>query len=338
MMDKTYTVSDYGYESFQIEFDAWEEDGSDECNWNPGDDARVQVTTAPINWRSSPPNTWVGLDIPLRASTLTSDRTQNWTAWIRYRWTIQAPVITSQPSLAPTGRCIGEPTQRLCVQANYDTYYQWQVANDVDCDRIGPSAWSDIPGAVCNCFDVPQTPGTRLYRVRVFNRSGTGSTINSANPSGSRYQEVYSNCVPVTYFNFTPTITSTLTCGATIVPGSTHTFSIPPYPGAISYNWSVSPAAGVTISNPTSFSTNITFPSTPGTYVVTVTVGETCPGSTTATCNVVVPTADCSFIYVTPSGTAGAAGTKDDPANIERAIQLTQRSDKESIAYSFTWK
>ncbi|MCS7074844.1 MAG: hypothetical protein NZ108_10295, partial [Bacteroidia bacterium] len=318
MLNKTYTVTDAGFESFNIEWDVWEEEGSDECNWNPGDDARVQVTTN-VNWRSSPPNTWNQLDIPLRASTSTGDRTKNWTAWIRYRWNIGPPVITAQPSLSPAGRCIGEPTQNICVQANNDTYYQWQVGIGNDC---ATASWSDIAGATCNCYSVPQTPGTRFYRVRVFNRSGSGSTVNSMNPTGSRYQEVISNCVPVTYFNFTPTITSSAGCPATIVPGSTHSFSIPVVPGASSYLWTVTPSLGVTISNPTSNSTNITFPTTQGTYTVRIIVGEPCVGSTEATCIITVPSADCNNVYVTPGGSATGAGTVDDPVNIERAIQL----------------
>ena len=337
MMDRNITTAEFGRTFFNMRFDIFEKDGSgSECVWEGADDARYTTPVATplqINWRSSPPNTWNYMDIPVRASAYSnsaadnSNRGTNWTVWVRYRWTIGPPVIIGQPT-APPANCIGQAASHMCVQADNATYYQWQVQTADNCGAANPAAWTDLPGETCNCLTLPQVAGTRLYRVRAFNRNGQGSIVSSSSPTGSRYQETFSNCVPITFFPYAPPITGTIQCGGSVTGGETRNFSIPAVPGAAGYLWQVTGPGTATISTPNSNSTNITFPSNVGLYTVTVTVVDLCAAAdATSSCNITVAAPNCDAIYVSQTGNDLATGGPSDPVvTLTRAFQLITAS------------
>ncbi|MBK9459356.1 MAG: hypothetical protein IPN94_07950 [Sphingobacteriales bacterium] len=296
LLTRNYTTAQTNFKEFEMEFELWEEDCNPDCAYNASgcvlgigaDDAYYFGTTGLINWRNSIPSVgtnsayWNYLDIPVRAS---STSYQNWTVWIRYRWIQAAPTVAAITTPDRT-LCVGTPTT-LSVNAQQATFYQWQTTTVTGDDNGDPYTgcpvnapglvWTDISGAYWKDYIPPQTPGTRLYRCRIRNRTGTGSYTNA----GSRYQEVFSDCFRVTYFPYAPPISS-VACGASAVGGVPYSFSIPVPPAigavanATSYAWTVSPSAGVTISAPSAATTNITFPAAPNTYTITMTVADAC--------------------------------------------------------------
>lgn len=338
ILSKTYNTSSTNFESFEIEFEAWEEDPfpTDEFVYESDDDAHLPPTSSGvINWRSSPPNTWNYLDFPVRAG---SGGYENWTMWIRYKWTQGAPAIVTQPSAGGADRsfCTGTSTT-LSVVANSSTYYQWQITSITG--PAGPTCpttgWTDIPGANCPDYVPPQTPGTRIYRCALMNRTGPGST----GPSGDRLNVIFTDCVRVTYFDYAPPITSpTAVCNSTVLPNSTHVFSIPAVPATdavanANFTWSANGPAPVTPSPATGTSTSITFPSAPGTYTITCTVNNStlnCAPNTAnegvTTCLLTVTEPDCGVIHVSPSGNPSGVGTISDPVTIQQAVMLANSS------------
>ncbi|MDD3876259.1 MAG: gliding motility-associated C-terminal domain-containing protein [Bacteroidales bacterium] len=338
LLSKSYSTSDTNFESFELEFETWEEDPfpTNEFVYENDDDAHLSpLSTGPINWRNSPPNKWNYLDIPIRAG---NGEYENWTMWIRYKWTQGSPVIITQPSAGGADRtlCIGTPTT-LTVNANSTTFYQWQVT-----DVTGPAGpacpstgWTDITGAYCPQYTPPQTPGTRIYRCMLMNRTGTGSTT----PNGDRLKRIYTDCVRITYYDFSPVISSlTAVCNSTVLPGSTHIFSIPAVPSVgasanATFTWSVTGPATVTPTPITGTSTTITFPSTPGIYTIYCTVNNTslnCAPNTSnegvSTCIVTVTEPDCGIIHASPSGNPTGVGTESDPVQIQQALFLANSS------------
>jgi hypothetical protein len=167
----------------------------------------------------------------------------------------------------------------------------------------------------------------------VFNRNGTGSV----SAAGAPYAYAYSECVRVTYFPYAPPISSPA-CGASITSGAAISFSIPVVPAvgavanATSYTWSVSPAAGVTISTPNATSTNITFTNT-GPYIVTMTVTDACgAANATSTCNVNVTTSSCGYVYLSTTGNDVNPGTESQPKlTLANAIALANSSSTKHI-------
>ncbi|MBK6821418.1 MAG: hypothetical protein IPG85_18270 [Bacteroidetes bacterium] len=143
------------------------------------------------------------------------------------------------------------------------------------------ATWTDIPNAYWKDYTPPETPGTRLYRCVISNRTGEGSYTSS----GPSLNTVVSDCFRVTYFPYALPIISN-TCGSSIVGGVAYSFTIPIVPAigavanATSYAWTVTPNSGVVISNPTGTTTNITFPPPNGsqTYTIRLTVVDACNG------------------------------------------------------------
>jgi len=217
--------------------------------------------------------------------------------------------------------CPGESTT-LTVSVNswngwsLGRLIQWQVSTNTDCNA--PATWTDIPGANSLSYTPPQTPGTRLYRC-----------IISSHCNNINLQQVISQCVRVTYHPYAAPIISNV-CNGVAVPGVPVQFCTtqPPAPNASyansSYQWSVSPAGGVTISNPTSACTDITF-TTSGSVTISLTYGDACPeANATAICATTVSPPACDMIYVDgATGNNANIGLPGSPvSNLWRAFQL----------------
>jgi hypothetical protein len=246
----------------------------------------------------------------------------------RYEWRYaEAPAITTQPD-ANTVECIGTPVT-LTVAVGNDLYgrnmgrhYQWQVSTNTACS--GATGWTNIAGATSANYTVPQTPGTRLYRCLITSNCTADFTSNTAT----------SNCSRVSYFPYgngasMPPIVSSA-CGSSVLPGVAYSFSalLPPAVNGVanqsSWTWTVSPAAGVTISSPNSATTNITF-SNSVVHTVTLTYGDACAATDGfSTCLVTISQPSCDFIYVDwTNGNDVNAGGPDGPVRtLGRAMQL----------------
>lgn len=341
------------FTSVDIDFELWEEDGCgpdnqyNTCSFpsNAGNDDEHHYTgLKTIKWRDSPPNTWNEVDFPLRNGT---GKFNNWTIWLEYRWNIDPPTasIDNSGNFGSGGTyvdrilCNTTPTT-ISATTEHATYYQWEVANvtgpETDPSGTCPSGavWSNAPGAsTCPDYVPPTTPGTRIYRLKVMNRSGSGSTTNS----GNRLNVAYSECVRVTYLPYAPPIVSGI-CGGNVLTSSTHVFTVK-LPDDIegvanvNYNWSVSPSSNVSISGGSTSTASITFP-TPtqvlngGNYTITLTTSGGGCSTASRTCNVTVVTEPVCNIHVVPGGTGG--GTIDDPAGLEYALSIVT-SDKNHI-------
>ncbi len=334
ILTKSYPDGTNNMESFTAKIQVWEEDGCGaDLDYNTGclfglgdDDIFAGPITKTVNWRSSPPNTFNYVDVPIR---LGSGGHENWNIRLRYRWTIGAPTISTVSGAGDQTYCSTDPAPTLTATTQNCTYYQWQVT-----DVTGPAGdacpvgatWTDIAGANCESYTVPKTPGTRIYRLVGMNRSGSGSTSGT----GPRLNVVYSECTRVTFFPYAPPIiSSSITCGSAVIAGATITVSTPTPPSvggvanATSYTWSVSPSAGVTIATPTATTTDITFPTTQTTYTITLTVARTGCANATSTCTITVLKPTCNYIYVSPTGSDAAGGGPTDPfLTLEKAIAV----------------
>lgn len=225
---RTYSAGQLGALQTNMQFQLWEDDcGADNLFEDPcgpfnsmEDDNFLQIGKD-FDWRSSPPNTWNYLDIPLQNATA---QYKNYTIWIEYMWTIGNPTATiaNSGTFGPGGNrfnrllCTGQTTT-ITANTQSATYFQWQVADRTGSSTNGtcPSGaeWTDIPGAICPTYTPPQVPGTRVYRLKVMNRSGSGST----SATGDRLAYGYSECVNVTYAPFISDIASTA-CGGAFSP------------------------------------------------------------------------------------------------------------------------
>lgn len=351
---RTYTIADVNMQSVHLAWDLWEEDSYDygsvfgiglNCGTDDnyegtdyafpylcinGDDVHiVSRVGAPgttvnvgydLNWRESPPNTFNTIDVPVRIG---NGRSQNWFLRFRYRWTIAAPTVSINTT--DLSGCIGTPITYSAanVSSTNATYFQWQVAN-VTSSGAGTcpvgATWTNVAGAVCPNISFPQVAGTRVYRLIVYNRNGTGSTTSS----GPKYDSAVSSCLRVTYFPFAPPIISTA-CGKTVPSGGTITFTVPTPPASnaiasgATYNWTISPTTNVspTSGTGTIFSPTFTSAAAGTTYTVTLTIVDAC-GATNATsnCSFLVSTPSCDQIYVAPAANGGSdanPGTASQP-------------------------
>jgi hypothetical protein len=346
LLNKNYTTAQINFKEFEVELELWEEDCSPDCAYNSSgcflgigaDDAYYFGTTGLINWRNSIPSVgtnaayWNYIDVPLRTS---STSYANWTVWLRYRWIQAAPTVAGVGPFDRPPLCVGTPTT-LSVTTTAATFYQWQVTDVTGDDNGEPfgscpasATWTDVSGAYWKDFIPPQTPGTRIYRCRVRNRTGAGSYT----ATGTRYQEAYSECFRVTYFPYAPPISS-VACNGSIVGGVPYSFStlVTPAVGAVanatSYTWTVSPSAGVTISAPNATTTNITFPNTTTTYTITLTVADACAATNaTSVCTTQVTQDYCGDIYVSTTGSDINPGGPSNPvASLQIAIALANGS------------
>lgn len=319
-----------------VDLETWEEDGcggdctGGSCTFNSDDTRCGRTRVGDINFWNEPPcqsNTYVGqftsgsfLSMHNRCSSNNGagygiDR-------LLINWSFaSSPTILSDAFPFDRVLCPGESTT-LTVSVNswngwsLGRLVQWQVSTNTDCNA--PATWTDIPGATSLSYTPPQTAGTRLYRC-----------IISSHCSDISQQQVISQCVRVTYHPYAAPIISNV-CNSVAVPGVPVQFCTtqPPAPNASyansSYQWSVSPAGGVTISNPTSACTDITF-TTSGSVTISLTYGDACPeANATAICATTVSPPACDMIYVDgATGNNANIGLPGAPvANLWRAFQL----------------
>jgi hypothetical protein len=325
-----YTIRSQGNSSasnFTLRFDGFEDNcNSDVCNYNPynfwdctpsvfGDSRRCNppdLTT--VNFRTTAPCTW----------------TTAWSPWCgdyrfeySYYWSYAtAPTIATQPTPANTSLCRGTTPPTYSVTATNDANgwnmrrnVQWQISTNTSC--ASPGTWTNISGATGASYTPTEIGGTRLYRALVTSNCAADFTSNTT----------ASNCVALTYnpmggggiHDNPPAVVSSI-CGATVLPGSTHTVSalLPPSVGAVanltSYNWTGS--AGVTFASPTAATTTVTVPTTAGTYSIAVTYIDGCAAADVGSpiCTFIVGSPSCNYIYVSPSGTnVVTAGGPDVP-------------------------
>ncbi len=350
---KSYTIADVNMQTVDIAWDLWEEDSYDygsvfgfglNCGTNDnyegsdygfpyvcanGDDAHVVSRVgAPgttvnvgysLNWRDSPPNTFNTVDVPVRIG---SSAYQNWFLRFRYRWTISTPTVSINTT--DLSGCLPTPIvySAANVTSTNATYFQWQVA-DIISTTVGVcpagAIWTNVAGAVCPNISFPLIAGTKLYRLVVYNRNGSGSTTTS----GPKYDSAVSNCVRVTYFPFAPPIISAA-CGKAVPAGSPIVFAVPtpPAPNAVvgaSYSWSIFPTANVSPTTGTGpiFSPTFTPAAAGTTYIVTLTIIDACASTNaTSSCTFLVSTPSCDQIYVAPSANGGSdvnPGTASQP-------------------------
>jgi gliding motility-associated-like protein len=319
-----------------IDLETWEEDGcgsnctSGTCTFNNDDVRCGRTRVGDINfWNQSPCQDMTYIGEYTSGSFLSmhnrcSDNNGKGYGIDRLivNWDFASPpTILSDAFPFDRVLCPGESTT-LTVSVNswngwsLGRLIQWQVSTNTDCNA--PATWTDIPGATSLSYTPPQTPGTRLYRC-----------IISSHCSDISQQQVISQCVRVTYHPYAAPIISNV-CNSVAVPGVPVQFCTtqPPAPNASyansSYQWSVSPAGGVTISNPTSACTDITF-TTSGSVTISLTYGDACPEvNATAVCETTVSPPACDMIYVDgATGNNTNIGLPGAPvANLWRAFQL----------------
>jgi hypothetical protein len=323
-----------------VDMQSWEEDGCgtecqpNSCTFNSDDTRCGRLRIGDIDFWQQPPcanNTYTGQFTSGNFLSMHNRCGDNNGAGyginqLIINWSFaSSPTITAEPTPLDRTLCIGNSTT-LTVGVNtwngwsLARIVQWQVSTNTDCAT--PGTWTDIPGANSLSYVPPQTPGTRLYRC-----------IISSHCSDINQQQVISQCVRVTYHPYGAPIISAV-CGSSAVPGVPIQFctTLPPNPNAsvnnTSYTWTVSPAAGVTISNPTGSCTNITF-TNQVTHTVTLTYGDACAAAdATASCTVTVSPPACDMIYVDASvGNDANLGYPNAPvATLRRAMQLVSGS------------
>ena len=323
-----YTANDSGFYKIDLEFEAWEDDGcgpSDQYNTgcNNNDDI-FAAASATLNWRNSVPNTWNGINLPVRMS---SSNNSNWTVGVEYKWTYADPVV----SIADGGNygtgtkfdrtlcALDESTTIYSNQTNA-YYYQWQRAKEVTGPDTDPNGfcgpdieWQNLGGEVCPTFTPPQTRGTRIYRLKVTNRNGDGSQSSS----GDGFSESYSECVRVTYFPFTPEINSAV-CNTAVFGGSIHNFYLPtpPQEGSfVNYDsivWTLQRPNGniipttITYPNSDDYTASITMPTDPtwiGQFVYAtcdIYYNGCSQSRRTVRCRVKIAPESCGYIHVDP--------------------------------------
>lgn len=330
------------------EYNAADAGGSWYCNLTSLQDDDAHVTTLPgnnyanipaagfrINWRNgapyeAPSNIWNYVDVPVLSNVGSgSSQYDNYFFRLRYKWTMANPSAVTVDQPDDLTLC-GTTPVTYTATASQATYYQWQVANQ----SSGPGGaicplsptWTNVTtSGNCSTYTPPATSGTRVYRVIAYNRTGPGSM----GATGAKYDSVISVCKRLTYLpvgvNASPIVSAA--CGASTFENTPTLFSATLAPdinaigGNVTYQWSTTPATAV-IANPTSTSTNITFP-TAGIYTVTLThINATC-GNTISTCTVNVSTSSCNYIYVSSTGSDANTGTETSPKlTLQGALSL----------------
>lgn len=331
-----------------VDMESWEEDGcgsdctAGTCTFNSDDTRCGRLRIGDINfWQQAPcqDNTYNGGFTSSNFLSMHNRCADNNGAGyginqLIINWSFaSAPTITTQPTDVSQGGpdrtlCIGSTTNMSVTVNSWNgwslgRHYQWQV-NDLttvptpssNCPTTG---WTDIPGATLSNYTPPQTPGTRLYRCLITSNCTANFTS----------QTVISECVRVTYHPFGAPILSAV-CGGVGLLNTPYNFSVTTVPNVsasvnnTSFNWSVSPSGGVTITNPTSSNTDITFANA-GTYTITMTYGDGCGAAdATSTCLVTVGISSCDVIYVSwNSGNDVNTGLPNAPVRtLNRAMQL----------------
>jgi hypothetical protein len=328
------------------------------CVWPPlgnlisipaSDFDRRATATATVNWRNSPPNTDNFVYVPIQLST---SQYQSHLARLRYRWTIANPVAGTVDGARDIILCPGVNHTMTVTGSTNATWYQWQYA-EVE-GPAGPACpsgaiWIDIPGAICPTYTTPAFTGTRVYRLKVFNRNGDGSKT----PNGEKFAESYTVCTRITVLNnIIVPIDSPLECGTSGSPTPVRAGSsislrpvLPPAPGSIDipgsppirYTWAANNGGTVNPDQPVGspWQTTVTFPTTSPTVVrvrMTTVVDERCPTATNRSfdCFYVTEDPGCSgitgVIYVSPTAPAGGIGTINRPYRIAEAFAAVASS------------
>ena len=318
-----------------VDMQSWEEDGcgsdceANTCTFNSDDVRCPRTRIGDIDFWNLPPcnnNVYVGEFTS--GSFLSQHNRCNQNNGAGYgideliiNWSFAStPTILSEAAPFDRTLCIGDVTS---LEVQVDTWngwslgqlVQWQISENTDCNS--PGAWVDIPGATSLIYEPAQLPGTRLYRC-----------IISSNCSDITIQNVISACVRVTYHPYAAPIISAACGGSTVsdVPVQFCTTEAPNAGASIgnTYTWTVSPSTNVTISDPNSACTDITFDDE-GTYTITLTYGDACPAADAeVTCITSVSAASCDLIYVDGvTGNNTNLGYPDEPvANLWRAMEL----------------
>lgn len=327
-MTWNYSANDSGFYKVDLQFEVWEDDGcgpSDQYNTGCiNSDDIFAAGSATLDWRNSVPNTWSGINLPIRMS---SSNNSNWTVGVEYKWTYADPAA----SIADGGnygtgtkfdRTLCALDESTTIYSNHTNayYYQWQRAKEVTGPDTDPNGfcgpdieWQNIGGEVCPTFTPPQTRGTRIYRLKVMNRNGDGSQTSS----GDAFAESYSECVRVTYFPFTPEINSAV-CNTAVFGGSIHNFYLPTPPeegSFVNYDsivWTLTKPNGtlipttITYPNGDDYSASITMPSDPSwigqfVYATCEIYYNNCSQTKrTVKCRVKIAPESCGYIHVDP--------------------------------------
>jgi hypothetical protein len=219
---------------------------------NASDDDRRATASGTVNWRNSPPNTDNFVYVPIQLST---SQYQSHLASLRYRWTIANPVAGTVDGARDIILCPGDNHTMTVTGSTNATWYQWQYA-EVE-GPAGPACpagatWIDIPGAICPTYTTPAFTGTRVYRLKVFNRNGDGSRT----PNGEKFAESYTVCTRISILNNVAVpIDSPLECGTSAAPTPVRAGSsislrpvLPPGTGSLDipgvrYEWSANNGA-----------------------------------------------------------------------------------------------
>lgn len=330
------TITAQPLNQLNIDMQSWEEDGcgstceSNTCTFNSDDTRCGRLRIGDINfWNQAPcqDNTYTGQFTSGNFLSMTNRCSDNngggyGLDQLIINWSFaSAPTITSQPTPFDRTLCPGTPTTLTVGVNSWNGWslarqVQWQISSNSDC--ANPGAWTNIPGANSLSYIPQELAGTRLYRC-----------VISSHCSNINLQQVVSECVRVTYHPFAAPILSSA-CGGNVVSGVPIQFCTTeqPNPNAsvnnTSYQWSVSPAAGTTISNPTGNCTEITF-TNEATYTISITYGDACPATDAlATCVTTVSPSGCNMIYVDAVvGNNANLGYPEAPvANLWRAMEL----------------
>ncbi len=345
-----YTISSSVASQLNVDMESWEEDGcgsectKDACSFNSDDTRCGRLRIGDINIWSGPPctnNVYNGQGSSGNFLSMHNRCADNNGAGyginqLIINWSFaSSPTITTQPTAIAQGGpdrilCIGTATSMMVAVNSWNgwslgQHYQWQVntltTNPVPSSGCPVTGWVDVPGATSSSYVPPQTPGTLLYRCIITSNCATDFTNHTT----------ASECVRITYQPYAAPIVSSV-CGLSISPGVAYNFCTTqvPNPGASvgnTFTWSVAPAAGVTIANPTSACTDITF-TTNATYTITLTYGDACAAiNASSTCNVTITPSACNTIYVSPTGNDANFGYETTPvASINRAFQLVTGS------------
>ncbi|MCZ2393686.1 MAG: T9SS type A sorting domain-containing protein [Chitinophagales bacterium] len=310
------------------------------------DNDNIRTASGTINWRNSPPNTDNYLYVPIH---LSGSRMQSHIARLKYRWSIPNPIAGTVDGPRDVIICPGATHPMNVTGSANSTFYQWQYA--VVNTPAGPACpptgttWIDVPaaqGGICPTgFNTGTFTGTRVYRLKVFNRNGPGSQTQN----GEKFAEAYTQCTRVTVLDsiIVPIDAGVLACGTAGSPtkvraGATITLQpvLPPDSGStpipgVRYTWAstggtVSPA--VPAGSP--WSTTLSFPNTSPTNVsvtMTTVVTDICPTATnyTKTCYFQTEDPGCAgvtgVLYASHLATPGTGiGTINRPYTLEEAF------------------
>jgi hypothetical protein len=309
---------------------------------------RYATTSGTVNWRNSPPDTDNFVYVPIQLST---SKFQSHLARIRYRWTIPEPVAGTVSGDRDVILCPGEAYSMTVTGSTNATWYQWQYA-EVE-GPAGPACpsgatWIDVNGANCPTYNIPNFVGTRVYRLKVFNRNGPGSKT----PNGEKFAESFTVCTRITRLNnVVVPIDSPLECGTSANPTPVRAGSsinlrpvLPPMPGSldvagVNYIWNANNGGVVNPTNPAAspWQTTLTIPNRDGAPAVrvrlTTNLQDRCPTATNGTfdCFYEPVDAGCSdltgVVYVKSGAPSGGIGSINRPFNsLQDAFSLVAGS------------